>query len=427
MYRFTADKSAGSWDSTKVVSVALADDVSELKSALNDITNDSRNKLPIASLVTASSGVTRNYADGVLKSTGTANSGGGRLSAFTPQFTLETGTYTLSKNVVSGIASTLFVIFANDDNYITLPSANNSITFTIETDKVASISFAYSTGADYTNEYQIQIEVGEVATQFQKPSYKSAVDLIARAAITTEREKLTHVKVMSYNVGSYNMGVSQDFTPEQQAEITKVYRKFFNDQNCDILGLQEAKTNFSSGNPVNPQIYSPLYTNIVDSINTSAIKSRFHFIESGTFDISTDTADNRHCAYCICEIAGHEVYVLDTHFSPISAELRQDNYTEVLEILSKHEFFICFGDFNCASDYTEYNPFTNAGYHIANCGYLGVLNTMGSQIGTNNPLPNDNIVTSGNIIISGVKVLDELYSTLKSDHLPIVADLIFNA
>lgn len=34
LYRFTADKTAGAWDGTKVVSVALADDVSDLKSAI---------------------------------------------------------------------------------------------------------------------------------------------------------------------------------------------------------------------------------------------------------------------------------------------------------------------------------------------------------------------------------------------------------
>ena len=37
LYRFTADKTAGAWDSTKVVAVALADDVNDLKSEMNEI------------------------------------------------------------------------------------------------------------------------------------------------------------------------------------------------------------------------------------------------------------------------------------------------------------------------------------------------------------------------------------------------------
>ena len=37
LYRFTADKAAGAWDSTKVVAVALADDVDEVKSEIQKI------------------------------------------------------------------------------------------------------------------------------------------------------------------------------------------------------------------------------------------------------------------------------------------------------------------------------------------------------------------------------------------------------
>lgn len=40
LYRFTADKAAGSWDATKVVAVALADDVSDLKGALDQYVLD---------------------------------------------------------------------------------------------------------------------------------------------------------------------------------------------------------------------------------------------------------------------------------------------------------------------------------------------------------------------------------------------------
>ena len=39
LYRFTADKSAGAWDSTKVVAIALADDVSDLKNAVTTNNN----------------------------------------------------------------------------------------------------------------------------------------------------------------------------------------------------------------------------------------------------------------------------------------------------------------------------------------------------------------------------------------------------
>lgn len=420
LYKCTTATTGGTWVSGSWTLAVLSDDVNNLNRQINAIAYYSKNLLPIEAKTTTAYSVERIYENGVLQSTGTATDGGGRNIAITPDFNLKAGTYTLSKQVISGPKRALFLVFTDDSTYETFSADSNSITFTITADRTAFLSGAYSINGVYDLVYKLQLELASAETAWEAPSESTAVDKIARL-------QLTHVKVMSYNVGSYNNGTSKDFTQEEQAEITKIYRQFYNDQGCDILGLQEAKTNFSTGNPVNPQIYNYLYPYIVDSTNTAALKSRFAFAESGTFDISTDTSDNRHCAYAICEIAGREVYILDTHFSPRSAELRQDNYAEVLAILAQHEYFICFGDFNCGEDATEYNAFINAGYNIANCGYLSVLNTMGSQIGTNTPRPNDNIVTSGNIIISGVKVLSDLYNTLKSDHLPIVADLIFNA
>lgn len=39
LYRFTADKAAGAWDSTKATAIAIADDVADLKSALSNLEN----------------------------------------------------------------------------------------------------------------------------------------------------------------------------------------------------------------------------------------------------------------------------------------------------------------------------------------------------------------------------------------------------
>lgn len=47
LYRFTADKTVGAWDSTKVVAVALADDVNELQSAVNLIIEERDTVVPL--------------------------------------------------------------------------------------------------------------------------------------------------------------------------------------------------------------------------------------------------------------------------------------------------------------------------------------------------------------------------------------------
>ena len=417
---FPVDNSLSAVSTNPVENRVITGAVNDITDKLDAVTFFSANLLPITAKTTTIYSVTRQYSNGILISSGTSNNSGGRNSPYSPDFTLPAGTYTLSKRMISGPKRVMYLVWRDDMTYETFPSSDSSLTFTITAERTGFLSLGYSNNADNNFAVMMQLESGETATDWHAPSEKTAIDVIAR-------QDLTHIKVMSYNVGCYNYGTSVDFSAAEQADITEIYRKFFNDQGCDIAGLQEAKTNFSAGNPVNPQIYNYLYPSQIDSINTSSIKSRYSFKEAGTFDISTDTTDPRHCAYAVADIAGHEVYLLTVHLSPYSAAYRADNYAEILDILAQHEYFIMFGDFNAGSDSTEYNPLLTAGYKIANCSYLGDLNTMGAYIGLTPGQYNDNICVSPNIIISGVQVLEDLYTDLKSDHLPIIADLIFNS
>lgn len=229
--------------------------------------------------------------------------------------------------------------------------------------------------------------------------------------------QLINLKVCSYNLGVYNYGVSGAISEQDEATIITQCRNFFSEQNCDILGLQENRQILNTKS-TNTEIYNYLYPYGYGFYNSTWLKSRYPLSQTGQ---SAFTSSGREYVYGTLDIDGLNVFVMSVHLA-LTGTMRAQEYTELIAILNQHEYFICFGDFNANSDgstdpQTEYNNLLNAGYHIANGGYLGLMTTHPQD---NKKL--DNIVTSNNIIIANSYVPD-VYADMHSDHLPIIAEL----
>lgn len=261
-----------------------------------------------------------------------------------------------------------------------------------------------------------------VAQLHSNPGNNITPDLIYNAIYAIHinpKSDPVHVKVCSYNVGHYNMGFAPDADTDWD-DVTTKYRKFFSNLNADILGICEDQTTYGDFNS-GTAIYDYLYPYQKNSTNWTCLKSRYQIIEAGE---GTFVASNRKYVYGYININGKKIFIMTLHFG-LYKSVRDDEYTELLAILSDKEYFIVFGDFNAGTngegDETEYNPLISAGYHLSNNGYLGLFNTY---VNTNNRYL-DNIVTSNNIIIANTFVAaDNAGTGLTSDHLPIVSELI---
>ena len=112
-------------------------------------------------------------------------------------------------------------------------------------------------------------------------------------------------------------------------------------------------------------------------------------------------------------------------------ELRAQEIAEMISLVNDKDYFIIFGDFN-AQTTALYDPFINAGYHLANGGYLPFEWTYSYDpvdFSTDTPGTGiryfDNIITSNNIIIDYSERLN-VYTDLSSDHIPFIAYLTVN-
>lgn len=313
------------------------------------------------------------------------------------------------------------VIGYTDDNYggATNISGNwvttAGVTTTVSTKDYIRITFSTINGNPITeqdfNGIEMQIEDGAAATEYIPPI--TAVDHVARSTKQAAGAAPVHVKVMTYNIGAYTYGVGGTI---DESVVVPQCRKFFSDEGCDIIGLEENKTVLNT-HTSDEAIYDYLYPYKINATNFTAIKSRYVLTNTGS---SAFECSSRYYVYGTTFINGKEVFIICVHLSPSSAELRAQEYAELFEILEDHESFIVFGDFNAnkAAAQDEYDLVLAEGYHSANGSYLGLIDTYGT---TTEYL--DNIITSDDIVIASTYVPD-VYSSMPSDHLPLVCDLV---
>lgn len=259
---------------------------------------------------------------------------------------------------------------------------------------------------------EMQVEDGSAASDYVP--HVTAHDYVARNIQQAAGSAPVHVKVMTYNIGAYTYGRGGTI---DESVVVPQCRAFFTDEDCDIVALDENKTMLNT-HTSDEAIYDYLYPYKINATNLTAIKSRFSLTNTGSGTFTGDS--QRVYVYGTVFINGKEVFLMCVHLSPTSAEARAAEYTELFAILENHETFIVFGDFNAskATAQDEYDLILAQGYHVANGGYLGLINTYGT---TTEYL--DNIFTSSDITIAKTYVPD-VYDKMPSDHLPLVCDLV---
>lgn len=243
-----------------------------------------------------------------------------------------------------------------------------------------------------------------------------------------------NLKVMTYNIGEYSYGINPYYLSENYDEKLNNYKKFFMNQNCDLIGFQEQGTYLDENHTVsaNDTIFNYLYPYNNDESNWTCIKSKYKLKDNGYGIFS---ASNRKYVYSTLIINDKEIFIMCVHLSPNPGqeqdEKRAAEIAEILSLVSSKDYFIIFGDFNAQTP-ELFNNFINAGYKIANGGYLPFEWTYSfnkTDFSNNNPSSSiryfDNIITSSNIIINDSYKVNT-YNDLSSDHIPFVAYLTIN-
>lgn len=266
--------------------------------------------------------------------------------------------------------------------------------------------------AEYTDKTITELTIAGITVNKDNSVISSAS---LKSALGISDSVSSKIKVMSYNVGLYTLGVNRDWTDADDASITRM-RQILSEQNCDVLGITEARPTIKSSTD-KAQIYDYLYPDSFEStsLGGSGIFSRFAISNYNTAQFST----GRTYRYATLNVNGTEVFFLLLHLSPDWTGYREQEVTETIALMNNHEYFIACGDFNAGNDtgggLSEYEQYIEEGFHLASGGYLGGLSTY-----SNNRYL-DNIITSDNIIMcnSYVPTVDNN----PSDHLPIIAEL----
>lgn len=247
------------------------------------------------------------------------------------------------------------------------------------------------------------------------------------------KDNVVKLKVMTYNIGRFSYGVSPYYLAEDYDEKLANYKRFFSEQQCDLIGLQEQNQYLdgaTSGDvTANGEIFDYLYPDHVDVNNWTCIKSKYSLMNKGT---GSFVVSSRAYSYATLSINGKMIFLLCVHTTPNpGAEqdaIRAQEIQEIIGLVSDKDYFIVFGDFNAPTT-ALYDAFKAAGYHIANGGYLPFEWTYSynsSDFSSDTPSDGiryfDNIITSSNITVDYSERVN-VYSELSSDHIPFIAYL----
>lgn len=250
-------------------------------------------------------------------------------------------------------------------------------------------------------------------------------------SLGAQNKTFTKFTVASWNIGHFALGKSGDTTLNHSVLdfYKQSYRAYFNDLNADILALVE---------------YNPLMVNATDKLSAvvarDAILSNYHEAQVGPqysyncnaifsngFEVlSTDTimfakmVQTRYYLVTTMRMDGDIVKVVSTHLDwnqgDNGAPYRAIQIKELIEAFKNDKYVIMCADWN-TGETTEFDAFIEAGFDMANHGYLGDLVTYPAGLSPRKAI--DNIITKG-FAISNVKVIN---NAMLSDHCLIKADL----
>ena len=287
----------------------------------------------------------------------------------------------------------------------------------------------------YTSRKPVPANVGEPETNpeywaatglynEQIEEYRQDVTELTNRVDTFEEETNYNfnkkLRVASFNVGLFNNGITK--YSDRLNERLKSWRLRVCELGADIFCGQEITEYIDTNNTIaSALIFSKAYP-YNSHYDTTMGKYTYSKMPLNGGTNVPFTSDNARSFYWnTFEWCGHTVYLINTHLS-IDADAtihRQSEIAQLVEFLSNKEYFMLCGDLN-ASDLTEWTPFINAGYNLANNGWYGTFGTWPNfnMDWTNTAI--DNVITSNNIKMNNV-FID--YRNGYSDHAALVVDL----
>ena len=259
-----------------------------------------------------------------------------------------------------------------------------------------------------------------------------------------------HVTVMTHNVGHYNYGTGTGgYTGSDFDAQLQNWRNMYGITKPDIIAMQEWYNYFDDNEQRSAEanLYKQITQfntyNMFTSIDGRAIFSKYYLHDADTFTIS-GTYDGetltRNVLCAVAEINDHQVLIVNAHLengtvagnTPSKPNIRLAQADDLITKIAAYGYddVILCGDFNStirtSTDPETYEvqtalleKFTTAGYTILNNGYLGAIETLNGDHGSESI---DNIMIKGEgLRLSGAESNSDWACT--SDHYPLVGHI----
>lgn len=205
------------------------------------------------------------------------------------------------------------------------------------------------------------------------------------------------------------------------ATYAQRYRELLNGVNPDIIGVAEYNDKFSDANWNTKDVLFQCYTNAYEGaksgVNCNSIFGNImEWVGAEEVDFTT-RQENRYYTHITARFRGENIHLVEAHLDHTYNAKREAQIAQLVADMSPYKYVAIAGDLNTGDEDTieaELAAFTDAGYKLANGGYLGLLVTSltGEYV--------DNIVVKG-LNPSGIEVVSD--SGTLSDHLLICCDL----
>ena len=281
------------------------------------------------------------------------------------------------------------------------------------------------------------------------PSCTNATGTVKNLSASNSSIGLEHLTIISVNCGKFEFtdGVRSD------EQYKNSWRSMINNSGADIFALTDYTDTFGQntlgqtseeiifGNTLSCFLWDGAVGNSDHNIRLGCKSPIAEFIK--TIDVGGGEASSRrhYVSKYRIKAFGNEVFLYLGHYYPGAggASVRSAQYANIIQdaMINKHNYVIFAGDFN-AQTISEYQPFADAGYLLANGGYMGDQLTLirGSTQADDpdhwnqNCIPADNIIYSSNLTETNFEVIRDFdldadnkapssARQLNTDHVPI--------
>ena len=328
----------------------------------------------------------------------------------------------------------------------------DAVTSQIDTQKPSIFTIDFPSGATgvYVSSipsalklYRYEEATGGLPLETNSKNIVGAINELHGHITSGVGQKTLRLRVLSWNIGHFAKGNTTSSTiTEETYEVTKnEFRKVFNHFGADVVGLCEFSSKFYQNETTKEAIlgqykYSYIAPTEAEYIGTAL----FSAIELDNLEEFTPY-QNRAYEGTI-KLGDKSVKICMCHLPWSSYETNMMAINAVVSRYVNDKYVIVMGDFNISAGYEEetIKVLTDAGYEVANWGYLGKILTSYNNATASNYL--DNVIVKGGSILH-TEVLQNTPEGLDpnnpqlsdetkwdavnlSDHFPIICDIEFS-